>query len=378
MIAPRFYLGQDETQVHVHIFIKYAKVSEVEIEIQENRFWFYLKPYHLKLSLPGKLVSDSPGDLQYDIDKGEIIISVKKLVQGEEFQDLDLISKLLESKKSKKGTFLIEEIGEAVLQNDEFLGTGYGFNRKENSFFANRLEEMHELFDINPDEIPIDQRISASITMENRDWDLDRYFEDLDHEVSNIKFERLYKKFLPSLLERMEDLSLDTLVRLGNRSLLVHPQLVQTMMIQVTDLIFSFCFEMRSMEELTCESASNINKISPTLACLVEFTMISDMIKACFRRILIYSLYRNYLIAERAWADVIGLFREGKAAVVRVLIQLKMQFDKSEPRYLLNRLFVEDFIIWVQKCEEFQDFSNQLTSAHIPSIEELDLNFHIT
>ena len=376
MITPRFFLQQDEERIHVHIFIKYAKINDIDIEIQDNRFWFYLKPYHLKLSLPGKIVSDSREKCEYDVDKGELIISIGKLVPGEVFSDLDLISKLLEPKRSKnKSGNLIEVIGESAVEADTLLGTGYGFNRKEQGLFTDRLEEMHEIFDVNPDENTLEERHTISKTLENQDWNLDRYFEDLDYEMPEARFNKFYKEFLPSISQRMEELSIDTLVQLGNKSILVHPELVNTMLIQISDIVFCFCYEMRGIGEITCESASNINKISPTLSCLLEFASIEEMLAGCYRRTLIYGLYRNINIAQTAWTDTINLFQEGKAAILRVLAKIRLIFNQSEPRYLLNRLFIDDFIIWIQNCEEINDFYRNMAASMVPSIQSLELNF---
>ena len=98
----------------------------------------------------------------------------------------------------------------------------------------------------------------------------------------------------------MEDLSLDTLIRLGNKSLILHNDLINTCFIQICDLVLCFCYEMRSIEEISCESASLINKTSPTLSCLLEFQTIEEMLIKCYRRLLIYSLYRNCGLLQKA------------------------------------------------------------------------------
>ena len=176
----------------------------------------------------------------------------------------------------------------------------------------------------------------------------------------------------------MEDLSLDTLIKIGNKSLIVTSQLIQTLFIQITDLVFSFCYEMRTMGELTCESATIINKTSPTLSCLLQFNHISELVIKCCRRFLVYGLCRNFDIAKLAWDDTVHAFSEGKGCIIRVLINIKQIFDKSEPRYLLNRIFIDDFIIWIQKTEEFDDFVNKVKTFVFPSIENLNLNFSFT
>jgi protein SHQ1 len=377
MIKPKFFLDQDDQFVYVHVFIKYAKISDIEIEIEENKFWFYLKPYHLNITLPSKIVSDSREKLEYNVEGGEIIFSIPKLNPGEFFEDLDMIAKLLQPGRTNNKIPVIEVIGEDGIHEDTCVGSGYGFNRKEKNLFLNRLEEMQELFDVNPEIQDLEERIANSIKQENQDWSLDRYLEDLDIDVLNAKPEKIYKNYIPNIIKRMEDLSLDTVVKLGNKSLLVHKDLVRAMLIQICDLVFSFCCEIRCMGELSCESPVIINKISATLSCLVEYKSLLEMSIKISRRFLIYSLYRNLEILQKAWQDTQYLFSQGKSSILRVLVKLKNIFDASEPRYLLNRIFIDDFIIWVQKTDDFDDFMDEVCSFSLPEIETLDLDFNI-
>ena len=168
MITPRFFVQQDEEFIHINIFIKYAKITNIEIEITENTFWFYLKPYHLKLSLPGQIKSDSKEKLVYDIESGKMIISVVKLNKGEFFADLDLITKLLQPKQKGFGGVLIEPVNSEI-QEDNVLAVGYGFNRKEKGLFTSRQEEAIELFDIDPENCDHEYKLLCSASEEDKD-----------------------------------------------------------------------------------------------------------------------------------------------------------------------------------------------------------------
>ncbi|OMJ83152.1 hypothetical protein SteCoe_16006 [Stentor coeruleus] len=378
MITPRFFIEQEEDLIHIHIMIKYAKISDIEVEIDEEKFWFYLKPYHLQLTFRQKIVSDGREKLRYDVDKGEIILAIGKLNPGENFDDLGLVAKLMEPRKKdlKKDFPLIQPLDdEEEIKYDDHINTGYGFNRKDQGIFVHRQEEMADLFDIDPENTDLDQRFIISAKKEAEDWSVDRYFEDLDLEILQNSFKSLYKGLIPTLTERMEDLSLETLVKLGNKNFILSHSLIQTMFIQLCDLVFVFCLEIRSFQDISCESASNINKISPTLCCLVEFNALKEMIDKISRRFLVYALNRNFSILEMSWEDTKKLFKEGKECILRVLVRIKRIFDSTEPKFLLNRIFVDDFIVWVQKCDGFEEFVMKVVRESGPKIEDVGLDF---
>jgi hypothetical protein len=86
----------------------------------------------LRLHFPGNLVDDDRVNASYDISAGEMNIKIPKETPGEEFPDLDLLTKLLAPKSVKKVPEkpLIEVIGD---KND-------GNNDQEND------DELEELF----------------------------------------------------------------------------------------------------------------------------------------------------------------------------------------------------------------------------------------
>jgi protein SHQ1 len=376
MIIPRFRLSQDPSTVHIHILIKYAKIKDIDIEVQESTFWFYLKPYHLNLTFPGKLKSDAREKLTYDVSRSEIEVTLGKETPGEHFPDLDLIAKLLQpaSNPTTKHTN-IEELSEGGLQEDSVLQSGYGFNRKEKGLFNNRVDEMNDLFDIDPENTDSSARKIITENLENSDWSLDRYFEDLDAEVQLFDFFELFREYIPSITERMEDLSLSDLVKLSNKSVILSAELVCSTFLMTVDLVFSFCYEMTAIGEITCETAATINKLSPTLCCMIEFENVSDLCRKCFRRCLAYGFIRNLEVVMQAWEHMKAVFREGRGCVVRVLLKIKHVFERAEPKYLLNRLFVDDLIVWVQKTEKYEEFLSELYETPASTIEQLGLNF---
>ncbi len=42
----------------------------------------------------------------------------------------------------------------------------------------------------------------------------------------------------------------------------------------------------------------------------------------------------------------------GKKHILKCLLEIYVMFNNSEPRYLLNQLYIRDYIIWIQKAVE--------------------------
>lgn len=388
MITPRFRLSQDDDFLYISIRVPYVKISDMETLIDGAHFQFYLKPYNLDLNFKQRLIEDGRESATYDVDKGEVLCKVPKETPKEYFEELDMIAQLLNPKKPKQEPPKIESLDESEISKvqEELRHTVdyYGFNRTYRKFFKNLDEEKHEICDIDPDSYPVPMRTEMKESIEQEDFDVDRYLEDMDDEgaaeVMRLNFESLFRPYLPTLEEMMSDLNLDALIRLGNRSLLLNMNLEYRMLLQLLDIVMSFCYDFRTMKgDHTCESAWDINKLSASLSCMVEFEEISEVVRSIFRRVLIYPIYRNYDLALLCLGDTKHIFSQGKQAILRVLLSVKTQFERSEPRYLLNRLFIDDMIIWLQNLEisSFREFQRELDSTQPISIENLGLKFNI-
>ena len=48
MITPKFSLEQSEDVLTITIHSPYAKISEIEIDVQKNELLFYSSPYYLR------------------------------------------------------------------------------------------------------------------------------------------------------------------------------------------------------------------------------------------------------------------------------------------------------------------------------------------
>jgi hypothetical protein len=125
MLIPRFSLTQTETHLSITIRCPYVKFSssnddnnDIEVDLPtSDEFYFSCKPYYLHLYLPGRVIDKGLPDYKYDIDTSSFCFTYEKETANECFQDLDMMTKLL-NKENKISSNTIEEI-DTGLNNEE-------------------------------------------------------------------------------------------------------------------------------------------------------------------------------------------------------------------------------------------------------------------
>jgi protein SHQ1 len=63
-----------------------------------------VNPYYLRLNFPHNLLEDDASSAQYDGSSGYLTVTLTKEVKGLEFEDLDLLAKLLAPRQTKNQT----------------------------------------------------------------------------------------------------------------------------------------------------------------------------------------------------------------------------------------------------------------------------------
>ena len=101
-------------------------------------------------------------------------------------------------------------------------------------------------------------------------------------------------------------------------------------------------------EELSSESSVTINRLSSTLSSFAVDYTLEDLLHTSFAKAMTYPMIRNFDVAMATFEDLKTLFDIGNVAILKIFLRLKILFEKSEPRYLLNRLYIEDYCIFVQ------------------------------
>ena len=86
---------------------------------------------------------------------------------------------------------------------------------------------------------------------------------------------------------------------------------------------------------------------------------------------------KKYICFIKALQDLKEIFGMGKVMILKVLIKIKALFEKNEPRYLLNILYIDDFCIFLQNVKEelFLKVVKELQMIEIKK-EDLDINLN--
>eukprot|EP00347_Sterkiella_histriomuscorum_P011257 403373145 len=199
--------------------LKYAKLENAEFNIEGTAFEFYLKPYHLKLNFSHPLSEDSASNKSaFDVDKGIMTCQIAKLNPGDIFEDLDMITKLLQDSKTDFSEFeegyeeenQIEEEQKKqaepkiqVLQSTTFVNQveeeekkshagleflenhfAYGFLNQYSDIFEGKEDLLLTVADLDPTKVPIQKRTLDKIAIETEKFDEERYaFDNFDDEA---------------------------------------------------------------------------------------------------------------------------------------------------------------------------------------------------
>ena len=223
-LTPKFALSQSDDTLTLRVHLPYVRIGSMEVRASEEgrRVTVYCKPYLLNVVLPESCsgVADPEIDdrvkAKYDADdeNGTVTIELPKLNQGEFFEDLDMLTKLMMPRKNpllsmkkdavKKSSPLIEvvsstpsgekdscEENENETHTSSMAGTSsakpfglsvkpsYGFVQKYSGALNAICEGCPDLLDFqNPDDIPEARRRMLRHATEDRAFDQDRFLGD--------------------------------------------------------------------------------------------------------------------------------------------------------------------------------------------------------
>ncbi|KAJ9600861.1 hypothetical protein L9F63_000973, partial [Diploptera punctata] len=384
MLIPRCELTQSDDKVFITIYAPYAVVADSEIYVDEDDFRFFSKPYYLRLKLPGGVLETGNKCVTYETDGGKFIVTLEKAVPSETFPNLDLISSLLVKRTNKfptAPTIIVEgedeyqedsnteeedcflsHFDEVIDQNEAKIniGTGpltqqkYGFCNKYSNSFQGFTYEVGELFDLpEPDVTQASTRSQLRKEREKKDFSEDHYLADyFNAEVIEdaMKYTAPWEMdMLQNNFSSLGSLDADEFDQLKN--IICHRWIrlqKKYITLGLVDILLAYCYDHRSTEEEpTSESAWTINKLSSTLCWCERFESLNDVIVAFIRRSLCYPLLRNWELSLRVIYDVQLLLMSSKLYLQKCLLKIHKLFNASEPRYLLNRIYIDDYCHWI-------------------------------
>ncbi|KAL0480087.1 hypothetical protein AKO1_007255 [Acrasis kona] len=446
MITPSFECEQNEEFVIVKIRVPHIRISSSECySIVDNVFHFYVKPYFLRLTFDHELSEDGTDSCKYDIESNVVIVQLPKKNKGEHFNDLNMLTKLLsggtkEIPQVKKPLIEViggedsnldgeEEQGGKLDRREDFdfewkqnipkpfsdsslldleeptvnieskdLHPRYGFNNSHSKFFSSLGDGYaSEIIDLpDPDTVLNTDRPSIQHMRIEEEFDADYYVSDfvMNQDVLDVlkfkpRYQKEYKKKLKGNASlKWNDVEKQTMMNLPKKEYLIEDE--RKVYLGLVDLLCSYCYNHRTTQgENTVESGWTLCKLSSTLSFLQEFDQLSLCIDTFIRRTLTYPLHRNFDLAVLCAKDVCTILRTGKDSVLRCLMEMKFVLEHSQDRYILCKLYIDDYAVWIQRendlrleklASEVENYANELKKSNFNigeyNIEWLD-NFAI-
>ncbi|SCU90972.1 LAMI_0E04258g1_1 [Lachancea mirantina] len=328
MITPQFKVIQDDEFIQISISISSIrfKPDGLEIVVDENLFIFHLAPYYLRLRFSHKLVDDERCKAEYKAKEEIILVRIAKETPGEQFEDLDLTTKLLarqnvldtgatgETQKTKGP--LIQEVddsrdasGENLRETGEkynweirqetpqdasgLLVSKYGFDDQYSGIIGVSIangNDINELSD--PESTSPEDRVCERLAKENEKFDPEyyiseymtaKYGEQEELQINGIKellsfippqvkkFLKWYKQtenkndVMPVDFNETQQQQMAN--NIPKRQYLVTDG--KTLYLTLVSLLFAYVFEQIENEgSHTTESAWTIGKLTPQIAFL--------------------------------------------------------------------------------------------------------------
>ena len=288
----------------------------------------------------------------------------------------------------------------------------YGFNNEFSDVFDKRAEDAVEICDLNPKKVPLKFRYLAMLEKENNDFNKERYVYDLyldgdNEDFADDNFKNILslsnEKFIESITRKENEMPytekeiqiLTSINKTKISFLESNTFCCFKFYLQIVDILFAFLYDCLMTEyEHSSESGWTINKLSSVLSCFVDydknfysqskeisFAILDELIKhtliAAYRRILTYPLYRNVKLCEKIKKEICDVLSLGRFSIVKCFLQIRMIFEKSEPRYLLNVLYIDPFLKWIQFDSEDKIFLMISETIKKTKIEITDMKMNL-
>lgn len=277
----------------------------------------------------------------------------------------------------------------------------YGFNDRYSGFFAGLREDLSDLVQVSsPDSTTAKDRTGARVEQEEGDFDLERYAGDyaygkedmvyqsamacrpfwrIDDGESDASAKRKPKgdpgTDIEASMAKMaigargndkkndESTSFFTedereaLIRLPRREYLIDETGTEgfALLSGLASVCFGYAYDYRITDgDSTVESDWTISILSPLMSwldseCCEELAQVTT---ACMRRSLIYPYLRSWDLSSVVLSDTVALFKKGKGVLMKVLLKIRKIFERSETKYLFNKLFIDDYCVWLQSVKE--------------------------
>lgn len=383
MIIPLFRLSQSPDTVTLQITAKYIKLKDLELIVEGEEIFFYCKPYHLKLHLPGSLDSEILNS-KYDVDSGLLTFEMRKTTPGENFKNLDLITRLLAPVEEKKKTdkiLILDDEHNVLWEDTPETSFEYGFAMKGLYDFHRVIDEYGDIIKVDPRKIDIEERFKLMRLEECQKFNADHYIADFVEEESLIQelvdLESPWSSKSKSSLE-FDDSEIEILKNLSNKNYNLSEEQRKYCYYSLIDILFAYCYDSRTTSfEGNSESGWTILEISASLRWLIGFKDAKSTLLSAYRRSLIYPLYRNFNLCNKILSDLKTILALGVKGIVKCFLEIYNIFlSGDECRYILNDIFIKDYLVYMAKWSE-EEWNNVVKEVSDIVIDKQDLNMSL-
>lgn len=412
------------------IYCPAIRAADVDIHVDDTLLTVHINPYFLRLNFPHPVSEDEESSARYDAGSGFLYVTLNKQVKGQEFKDLDLLSKLLAPRPTPAQTPGIEVLSaeetdaqkvddgvdalsaqaeRLTLEQDEFLRAAendwqypqtvpepletldikaekpYGFLDMHSGYMKHVSLTENEVNELGPDAETMSPKMRREkrIAHEDSKWDEEHYMADYadDGYIQELLHWRPpYTSEAP--VDFTEDEKLEML-GLPRREYLATQQQTDGLYVTLITILFSYAYEARTTQmDSTPESAWTICSLTPAFSALdpppyapgpplSPDNLVSALIPS-YRRSLCLPLFRSFRLADTCRADVATLLTRGKRAVLRCLLAMKRILDHHEVYYVYSKLWLNDFCVWVQGYASdalLSDLGTRLAALSVPKAD---------
>ncbi|KAH9934938.1 SHQ1-domain-containing protein [Fomitopsis serialis] len=318
MITPRFSCSQTDTEVVVKMYCPSVRASDVEINIDEKLFSVHVNPYFLRLNFSHPLKGDDDASASYDAGSGYLTVTLTKETPGQDFQDLDLLAKLLAPRPSEQppqqpvievlsseDTAANEEDADEelarrtqrlTLEQEEILRAAendwqlpqevpqplpqlkttpeyrYGFLDMHSGYFRHVTHTENEVNEIGADAetCPPSERRKRRLKHEDEKWDEEYYMADYveDEYIQELlHWQNPHTDSTEGFHYSEEDNA--TMLRLPRKEYLAMPQQTHDLYLTLLTLLLSYAYDCRTTQhDPTPESAWTLSVLTPAFSAL--------------------------------------------------------------------------------------------------------------
>lgn len=361
VLTPEFTITQDSCFLYIKIKCPNVRAKEMEMEIIGTEFHFFADPYLLVLNFQHRILDNENGYAKYDIESGIFSAKLEKEIPGEDFPEISLFTTLKPIHKQAPLIEVIDRSSALEYTDDEPDPMKYGFNFWASNFFQNIEDTIPYITDIpKPDETIVSQRRQLRLEKENEDFDPDQVLFDYmnPQQYDIISVDKLMEDFTPDESRK--------LLKIPRIEFLMSRSTSKICYFSVVDVVYSCVYDVLMFGiEGSCESHWTITKISSTLSWFDIFNDANDLVLSTLRRVIVYTVYKNYDVAKLCWEKTVDMLKKGKTPILKALLHAKEMIEKGEQRWRLNRLYIDPMICWIQELpqDDFDSYSLEIEEA---------------